>query len=74
MRVRKSSNYKEFWNLIVFLEDFYSKQLLDGCKIFMLINNTTVEAAFNRRTSSRSKLISLIIILIKIELTILPKW
>ena len=69
----ESSNYKEFENLVIFLEDLYARECLNGCEVFIFTDSTTAEAGFYRGTSSSPKLFSLVLRLRRIELTGLTK-
>lgn len=46
-----SSNYKEFENFVIFLEELYSKRLLYGCEFNIFTGNTTAELDFYCKTT-----------------------
>ena len=64
----ESLNYKEFENLVVFIEDLHLQGLLSGCELFLFIENTTTESSFYRGTSSSHKLFELVLKLRRIEM------
>ena len=57
----KSSNYREFANLVEKLERESDKGHLDGAEVFVFTDNATTEAAFNNATTSSKILFDLIL-------------
>jgi hypothetical protein len=48
----KSSNWREFTNLVEFLEGAIVRHKLEGSEIFIFTDNSTSESAFLKGTSS----------------------
>ena len=65
---KESSNYKEFENRVVFIEDLHLQGLLSGCELFLFTDNTTTDSNFYRGTSSSPKFFELVLRLRKIEM------
>ena len=63
----ESSNWREFTNVVVFLESKAQEGLLDGCELFMFTDNSTTEGAFWKGTSPSPKLCELVLRLRKLE-------
>jgi hypothetical protein len=64
----RSSNWREFTNLVEFLERSVKGHELDGSEIFIFTDNTTSEAAFWKGTSSFPLLFNLVLRLRKLEM------
>jgi len=56
-----SSNYRELNNLILGMEEPFDQGLLDDCEVFLFADNSTVESAFHKGTSSSRTLFQLIL-------------
>ena len=65
----ESSNWREFTNLVEFLEGKAETGMLDGAEVFMFTDNSTTEAAFWKGTSPYKKLCDLVIRLRKLEMS-----
>jgi hypothetical protein len=63
----KLSNWRELTNLVEALELEARESRLKGCEVFMFTDNSTVEAAFFRGTSSSERLFLLVLRLRKLE-------
>jgi hypothetical protein len=64
----KSSNWREFTNLVEFLEGAIVEHKLEGSEIFIFTDNSTSEAAFWKGTSSSPLLFELVLRLKKMEM------
>jgi hypothetical protein len=64
----QSSNWREFTNLVEFLEDVILRHKLAGSEIFMFTDNSTSESAFWKGTSSSPLLFELVLRLKKMEM------
>ena len=64
----ESSNYKEFNNLVVTLEDAASKNELEGKEIFVFTDNAVTEAIAAKGSSSSPKLFDLVVRLFKLNM------
>ena len=64
----ESSNWREFTNLVEFLEAKGDSGDLDGAEVFMFTDNSTTEGAFWKGTSSSRKLLSLVLRLRQLEM------
>jgi hypothetical protein len=66
----RSSNWREFTNLVEFLERSVRRHGLQGSEIFIFTDNSTSEAAFWKGTSSSSPLLfDLVLRLRQLEMT-----
>ena len=63
----ESSNWREFTNVVEFLELKGREGKLTGCELFMFTDNSTTEGAFWKGTSPSRKLCSLVLRLRKLE-------
>jgi hypothetical protein len=63
-----SSNWREFSNLVQFLEGTIVEHKLSGSEIFIFTDNITAEAAFWKGSSSSPRLFNLILRLRKLEM------
>lgn len=63
----ESSNWREFTNLVEYLEGRAAEGVLDGAEVFMFTDNSTAEGAFWRGTSPSRKLCELVLRLRKLE-------
>jgi hypothetical protein len=66
--VERSSNWKEFTNLVNFLEGAIEKHKLAGSEVFILTDNNTSKAAFWKGSSSSPLLFDLVLRLRKLEM------
>lgn len=57
----ESSNFRELANLIHAIEDAHKKGLLDNAELFVFTDNSAVESAFYKGTSSSRRLFDLIL-------------
>ena len=57
----ESSNWREFTNIVVFLEKKGEEGVLDGCEVFMFTDSSTTEGAFWKGTSPSCKLCELLL-------------
>ena len=64
----ETSNFREFENVVESLEEEASKGQLKGAEIYLCTDNSTVEAALYRGTSSSEKLFELVVRVRKLEL------
>jgi hypothetical protein len=64
----RSSNWREFANLVAFLEGAIDEHGLGGLEIFIFTDNSTSEAAFWKRTSKSRLLFELVLRLKKLEM------
>jgi len=64
----ESSNWREFINLVEYLEERASLGILDNCEVFMFTDNSTAERAFWKGASSSEKLDALVIRLRQLEM------
>jgi hypothetical protein len=65
---KKSSNYRELYNLVARLEELVAEGKLDGCKVFIFTDNTTAKAAFYKGDSSSKHLYELVLCLRELEM------
>ena len=68
MTDHESSNWREFCNLVEFLEGKSATGMLDGAEVFMFTDNSTTEAAFWKGTSHSKKLCELVFRLRELEI------
>ncbi len=64
----ESSNWREFTNLVEYLEERGAAGLLDDSEVFMFTDNSTAEGAFWKGTSHSPKLCALVLRLRKLEM------
>ena len=64
----KSSNLREFFNLVETLEEMCNASDLKGMEIFLFTDNSTLEAAFFKGSSKSEKLFKLVLCLQKLEM------
>jgi hypothetical protein len=64
----ESSNWREFSNLVEFLEAKADVGMLDDAEVFMFTDNSTTEGAFWKGTSHSKKLCELVLRLRKLEM------
>ena len=64
----ESSNWREFTNVVEFLESKAEDGKLDGAEVFMFTDNSTTEGAFWKGTSTSPKLLELVLRLRKLEM------
>ena len=64
----ETSNFREFENVVETLEEEAEKGNLRGAEVFMCTDNSTVESALYRGTSSSKKRFSLVVRLRKLEM------
>jgi hypothetical protein len=63
----KSSNWKEFENVVEALEEEGNNGSLDGCLVYFFTDNSTVELALYKGNSSSPKLFDLVVRFKKLE-------
>jgi hypothetical protein len=64
----ETSNFREFENVVEALEEEAEKGNLKGAEVYMCTDNSTVEAALYRGTSSSEKLFALVVPVRKLEM------
>jgi hypothetical protein len=64
----ETSNFREFENVVGALEEEAAKGNLKGAEVYMCTDNSTVELALYRGTSSSEKLFALVVRLRKLEM------
>jgi hypothetical protein len=64
----ETSNFREFENVVETLEEEARKGSLQGAEIYLCTDNSTIEAALYKGTSSSEKLFDLVVRVRKLEL------
>lgn len=64
----QSSNWREFGNVVIALEEFHARQRVENLQIFMFTDNIVTECAFYKGSSHSRSLFALVLRLRKLEI------